>query len=94
VFVSDLARAVQTAELAFGDRAIPIHFLFHCHVEEHMMAGLAGLVGAREPRRDGCGEARRRGRGRAGRDVVSVTAGGSQDASPDPAGSLNRYLDG
>jgi broad specificity phosphatase PhoE len=25
VFVSDLARAVQTAELAFGDRAIPIH---------------------------------------------------------------------
>ncbi|HEX8858339.1 MAG TPA: histidine phosphatase family protein [Actinomycetes bacterium] len=25
VFVSDLARAVQTAEVAFGDRAIPIH---------------------------------------------------------------------
>jgi broad specificity phosphatase PhoE len=25
VFVSDLARAVQTAEIAFGDRGIPIH---------------------------------------------------------------------
>jgi broad specificity phosphatase PhoE len=25
VFVSDLTRAVQTAEVAFGDRAIPIH---------------------------------------------------------------------
>ena len=25
MFVSDLARAVQTAELAFGDRGIPIH---------------------------------------------------------------------